>query len=575
MGSPVRNVKASVEYVCSLLSSLGLGGLSPELLRQAKFNSAAVVECLLRAVHDLVMLQLTEFPNAKVPLQPVPGAAQGTTSTKSSSNRGTPPPCCSSNTSSGLDELRGTGGDAGATVPGVEPSSDLSAARAVLDELWRTVGNQEQLDDILAFVKHYLALWGFPGHSPLFVWSLEAQQSRHLLLALGWLVSHTRALERGFHNRIQPLLAARASAPLPPYPADVGSTPQAAAKGHEAGLRAQQHVDRVLSSLNGVAEPCKRAEARAQQALMLYGKIQATFKSVYSLRCCKAKRLHQLNQAQIDAAIENEEMRPFSPYELHLLQDKEALKLHITALEAEKRLAEEAEGYESHEQLFWEWMESVVHEAQHGADDLEGSTKDGAPHHGTDPHCIQGVSAADLEPVIQFLQQHLSADEGTEPQEARSPPHNVNIVEGVHMLPPDIAQRMREAYEAQDLESQGGLAPPREEAYALPNVLSLGLGVEPLYVLDQTKPNTAGARRHAPPKDAVECTAADRLEGLALTNPHLVPHFSLLPHSWGRDTHDNQKRRTSSLSQAHRHSRHAGEDSREGTSQEQVSDGYS
>lgn len=45
MAAAGQGVKATVEYVCNLLASLGAPLLSPEVLRQAKFNAPAAVSC--------------------------------------------------------------------------------------------------------------------------------------------------------------------------------------------------------------------------------------------------------------------------------------------------------------------------------------------------------------------------------------------------------------------------------------------------------------------------------------------------------------------------------------------------
>jgi hypothetical protein len=56
--APAADIRGSISYVCALLSSYGVGGLSAEALRQAKFDAAAPAERLWRALHDVLALAL-------------------------------------------------------------------------------------------------------------------------------------------------------------------------------------------------------------------------------------------------------------------------------------------------------------------------------------------------------------------------------------------------------------------------------------------------------------------------------------------------------------------------------------
>jgi hypothetical protein len=57
-GAPGADIRGSISYVCALLASAGVGGLSAEALRQAKFDAAAPAERLWRALHDVLALAL-------------------------------------------------------------------------------------------------------------------------------------------------------------------------------------------------------------------------------------------------------------------------------------------------------------------------------------------------------------------------------------------------------------------------------------------------------------------------------------------------------------------------------------
>jgi hypothetical protein len=62
MGTPT-SVKATIAFVCGLLRDVGIAHLSPEALRQAKFDGDAT-QPLWAALHDVVALQLSGWPAA-------------------------------------------------------------------------------------------------------------------------------------------------------------------------------------------------------------------------------------------------------------------------------------------------------------------------------------------------------------------------------------------------------------------------------------------------------------------------------------------------------------------------------
>eukprot|EP00976_Prorocentrum_cordatum_P093208 1189273-Prorocentrum_minimum.AAC.2 len=55
-------IKATIEYVVRLLNVIGVTCLTPETIRQAKFNGPEVTGQLWRALHDLILLVLANFP---------------------------------------------------------------------------------------------------------------------------------------------------------------------------------------------------------------------------------------------------------------------------------------------------------------------------------------------------------------------------------------------------------------------------------------------------------------------------------------------------------------------------------
>lgn len=61
---PPTSIKATITYTCALLRDLGASPLSPEAVRQAKFNGEGAVAPLWTALFDLVVLQLCDWPQA-------------------------------------------------------------------------------------------------------------------------------------------------------------------------------------------------------------------------------------------------------------------------------------------------------------------------------------------------------------------------------------------------------------------------------------------------------------------------------------------------------------------------------
>lgn len=212
------SVKESIRYICELLS---VTGITPENLRLAKFNKLELHRCLLHALHDIVTLNpknssaSSAFPKSQKPEAAKPAAA--------------------------------------------------------LESVWDDSSDEE----ILGFVKFHLALWGYPPHSPFFTLHVDAHDSsRHFLLALGWMISHCKLIERGLERRLQALLAARSAALLPDdYPVDMASSPEALARARNAECAAQDYVRRMVAATDRVEGEVLRTEMRADQVLILYGQV--------------------------------------------------------------------------------------------------------------------------------------------------------------------------------------------------------------------------------------------------------------------------------------------------------------
>lgn len=124
--------------------------------------------------------------------------------------------------------------------------------------------------------------------------------------------------------------------------------------------------------------------------------VRTCLNAIEALQQTKVKKLHELHLAQLAAGVKH----PHTPYELHLLQHRKKLDLHSQAIAAAKAIEDEKEACCKHEDLFWQWMESVAHE------ELAQSS----PSTMID---LTGVTEAELLPAIEHLKQTLATCDQT------------------------------------------------------------------------------------------------------------------------------------------------------------------
>lgn len=320
-------VKESIRYICTLITDLGVTGLTPENLRLAKFNKLPSPGCLLRVLHDLVALYVACFPTSERNNITATSTSNSSSlssefpTTVSEKSRTSPIPTRKvlgqkviSNSNEEVKDLRKKLSSVTIKKIGqktLSPSHSNSTRHVKLPQ------NQEPIleksvvmklskehgpegialslgevcknssdEEALAFVKFYLALWGYPAHSPFFTLTQDTQESRHFLLALGWLISHCNVIERGLEHRLRPLFSERKLAPLPHfYPPDTCNTPQAVMNAREAESAAHDYVKKLIAASEKLKDPEKQAETRGEQVLLLYGQVKYIHQLLGVLSC--------------------------------------------------------------------------------------------------------------------------------------------------------------------------------------------------------------------------------------------------------------------------------------------------
>eukprot|EP00241_Pyramimonas_parkeae_P015391 CAMPEP_0114299980 /NCGR_PEP_ID=MMETSP0059-20121206/13289_1 /TAXON_ID=36894 /ORGANISM="Pyramimonas parkeae, Strain CCMP726" /LENGTH=551 /DNA_ID=CAMNT_0001422541 /DNA_START=477 /DNA_END=2132 /DNA_ORIENTATION=+ len=236
-------IRGSISFVVKLLSSLGISGLTPEMLRQAKFNNPDPVGMLWRALHEAIILILAKFPKG-----PSPGEH--------------------------LQKLWSRLTDEEGHLPG-------------------GITNVE-------FVQYYLGIWGYP-HPSIFQLVPGSTQSRSLLLAFAWLLSNNQVLQKALDQHIDSLMPRKSNAPLPPYPEDTYSSDVAVAAMDKAKTLAAAYVQEA-SQLLAECHPAERARLLAQQTITMQGRTHAAANKLSALQRYRERLMHTLITIQLDQA---------------------------------------------------------------------------------------------------------------------------------------------------------------------------------------------------------------------------------------------------------------------------------
>eukprot|EP00873_Tetraselmis_striata_P042974 jgi/Tetstr1/463238/TSEL_008169.t1 len=312
------SVKASITYCVRVLRALGVGAgpapaLSAELLRQAKFDAPEAAAPLRRALHDLALLRLAGFP---------PGGG----------------PRLAEFWSAMAARFR-------VTLPG-----DLPAPAALL-------------------LHDRLHAWGCPLRELLLGGAAGAGpvSSRLLLLALGWLAADSGALELAVERHAaaaaQPPHAT--ASPLPPWPDDTSSLPEALAAGEAAATAAAAFSNELSARAARSRDGWAGVEARQHAALVLLGRVRAAAMALGAAQVARRRRAAAAYSLQdrLAAALDKPApCPPLSPFELSLAMDPARADAAVHAAEASAARAAEAAAGAAHCEMFFAWLASVREE---------------------------------------------------------------------------------------------------------------------------------------------------------------------------------------------------------------------
>lgn len=328
-----HSLSSSLSYLISLISSIGVNPLPCHHLLRAAANDPSTTAPVISLLWDIVVFHLA------FPLLP-------NTHTQSQSTPADKHEIGEIDLDTEVQHER--------ISHGRTHSRDISQAPLTLDSLDVTPNVNICQEEKLCFVKYYLAIWGYAPTSPFFTLNHETSQSRHLLLALGWLISHCNVFSRAIERRISVIMGK-----APVITSSYLDT-LAMDKGGVAMKEAREYVGKVLAASQSLDESRAKVKAKGEQLLMLCGHVRMTLRSLYALLSCKAKRTHELNQIQLGENVMGLEGHPFSPFELHLLEHRKTLEEYLLTLEMIKDVTKELDECNQHESTFWQWMGEVA-----------------------------------------------------------------------------------------------------------------------------------------------------------------------------------------------------------------------
>ena len=225
----------------------------------------------------------------------------------------------------------------------------------------------------------------------LFALCSVSTSARELLLAFAWMLSHVKFFERLQHCYIDSLNADA----VPCRPQEKGML---AARDKDAAAYASSFKDceaiRLLSGLHQRVQNAERLSLSSEQALIR-----------------RTHTLHRHTLSAVKAAGAHGQVKAphLTVHETYLLRHPKLMEEHLRVMElCTQGLANLLEWRQGHEQLFWQWMESVValESPACGADRTGGSST--SPK---EPPQESDSAAVDVVPLPMCDEVHSKAQE--------------------------------------------------------------------------------------------------------------------------------------------------------------------
>ena len=403
--APANAARVALEHLCRALRVLGVGGGAPaprgagstpawltaETLRRAKFDHPESAAPLLRAVHDLLLVAIAGFPDARVAAETLDAIDAG--------DRTTPGDRSKRHAAFVTAHLRAMGYPRVATLLRGAEARGGGAIRE--DE----EGEGEDEDEASDATKR-------ERRSPP---RERSPRSRPLLFALAWLVRECDVFARAHADECAAALEEEeeegftAGTLRPPYPPDSASAPGArAAAGERAASEERAFLaaaaakrrtgtttrgggdsresggGKASSSLAARAaaklEPVQKTDGDASlllleaQARILASRLHHHLAKVASLERARAVRRHRLERDQRSwavktrgdprsnpsAAFEGSATAILTAYEVLLARDRGAREAHARAMAARLEAREGGRRALEGAGTFWLWVESAL-----------------------------------------------------------------------------------------------------------------------------------------------------------------------------------------------------------------------
>jgi hypothetical protein len=244
-------------------------------------------------------------------------------------------------------------------------------------------------------VRHHLEAWGYPAAALAALppapgaGAVEAAAlgARPLLLALGWALHRTAALQHAFlrkhrkatvrlsciglalheRSRMRPRFCFQeglGDVCLPPYPFDVERTASARAAGAAAAADAEAAVADAALQRRSALRSGEAAAARvtAHHALLLQGRARGTLRQLATAAACRAGQVPRLAAASAAAAPPGPRRtaQPLTPFQLHVLRSPQRAAAHAAAAAAAEAVRRDSADFAAHATALFAWLDSAL-----------------------------------------------------------------------------------------------------------------------------------------------------------------------------------------------------------------------